>query len=301
MKKIYVLDGSGFLYRAWHAFRSMSNTQNDTVTMVYGFFRMIIKLLMEKPDNLIIVWDAHGKTVRHEKFEWYKANRPPMPDEFGQQIKQCKELAPRLGITTVEQLGYEADDIIYTIARQEGEKMRDRADHDCLIVYTGDKDIKQILEYPCVKIHDPMKDEVWTKDKFVREFEFEPRNIVDYLALLGDASDNLPGARGIGVKWASELIKKFGSIDTIYNSLDQVPERTRNLLIESKDTVINTRSLIELLEVPDFQCNIDMSYKPDIPLYKDIFIQELGFKSFEKLLDDLRKESYFTPQGGLFG
>jgi|GEM_PF-2646153 len=69
MKKIYVLDGSGFLYRAWHAFRSMSNTQNDTVTMVYGFFRMIIKLLMEKPDNLIIVWDAHGKTVRHEKFE----------------------------------------------------------------------------------------------------------------------------------------------------------------------------------------------------------------------------------------
>ncbi len=301
MKKIYVLDGSGFLYRAWHAFHMMPNAQGDDVNMVYGFFRMIIKLLMQKPDNLIIVWDAHGKTIRHEQYEAYKANRPPMPDGFWQQIRQCKELATRLWIMTLEQLGYEADDIIYTIAKSEGCNLHEKGGNDKIIVYTADKDIKQILEFPCVTIHDPMKDEERTKERFVREFGFQPPYMVDYLALIGDASDNLPGARGIGPKGASELVKQFGTIENIYNNLNDISERIRGLLIESKETVLRTRWLIALLDVPELQCDVCIDYKPDIPLYKEIFIQELNFRSFEKSLDELRKVSYFTPQGGLFG
>lgn len=295
MKKIYILDGSGFLYRARHAYPPMYDSHWNPMHMLYGFFRMVIKLFMEKPDNLIVVWDARGKTVRHEMLESYKANRPDMPDGFGEQITLCKKITSELWICSYEKSWYEADDILYTLAKQGIAH-----DGDELIVYTADKDIKQILAYPNVRIFDPMKEIARTKDKFVKEFGFQPEHMVDYLSLIGDASDNVPWARGIWPKGASDLICKFGTIENIYDNLNELSEKTRQLLIDSKDNVLQAKKLIVLLDVPDLEIDLACVYKPNIPSRKNIFIDQYHFNSFEKILDELKKELYFTPSGGLF-
>lgn len=296
MKKIYILDWSWFLYRAWHAYPSMISN-NMQVNMIYGFYRMIIKLMMEKPDNLIIVRDAKGKTVRHDAYEPYKANRPSMPDDFGQQITLCKSMANELNIPNIECQWYEADDIIYTFCKGTTHKAQDTM----YIVYTGDKDIKQILEYPDVLIRDPIKELERNKDKFIKEFGFEPQYIIDYLSLIGDASDNVPWARGIGPKWATDLICAYQTIENIYNNLNNLSEKTRTLLVDSKDNVLQAKRLITLLDI-EHMCmdDIHKEFKPDIVARKEIFINKYRFNSFEKVLDELKKQRYFTPTGGLF-
>lgn len=291
MKYTYVLDWSAFLYRAWHAYPPMSDRDGNQINMIYGFYRMLMKLLMEKPYNLIVVRDAKWKTVRHDQYESYKANRPDMPEDFGRQIRLCKLLAEQLCIPTFEIVGYEADDIIYTMAKSQ------HADSDHIVVYTWDKDIKQILDCQNVTIHDPIKDEVRTLQRFEEEFGFHPSSMVDYLSLIGDTSDNVPWARGIGPKGASDLIRQYQTIERIYDNLTLLSEKTRQLLIESKENVLQAKKLISLYHVPGLSLDTLTGYRPDIVLWKEVLVGQYQFQSFEKLLDELKKVRYYTPQG----
>lgn len=191
MKKLALIDGSGFLFRAWYAFPPMMNAQGQNQNVIYGFIRMMLKLLLEQPEYFAICWDSPIQTKRKEKYEAYKANRTKLEDEFKSQIPLVMELVSELGIPNFVAPGYEADDSIATLA------LCHQKNSDLLIqVFSSDKDLKQLLA-PNLVVIDPLKHTTTTTPDFIKEFGFDPALIVDYLALIGDAADNVKGVAGI--------------------------------------------------------------------------------------------------------
>lgn len=187
MKKLYIIDGSGFLFRAYYGLPSLTDKDGHAVHAIYGFLRMIFKVLHEKPEHFLIAWDAPHKTLRHESFAEYKGKRPELPDDFKYQIRQTKELVEEIGLNAAQIPGYEADDIIATIAHG--------CKHGCKVsILTSDKDLKVLIDDNVI-CSDPMKGTTTTKESFVQERGFQPQNFADYLALIGDASDNIPGVK----------------------------------------------------------------------------------------------------------
>ena len=225
MKTLSLVDGSGFLFRAWYAFPPMINAQGQNQNVIYGSIRMMLKLLFEQPEYFVICWDSPVKTKRKEKYEAYKANRTKLEDEFKAQIPLVMELVSELGIPTVTAPGYEADDSIGTLASFH------QKNPDLLVqVFSSDKDLKQLLA-PNLIVTDPLKHITTKIPDFEKEFGFAPMSIVDYLALIGDAADNVKGVAGIGPKKASDLIKKYGTIEQIYTHLDEIQGEIKEKLI----------------------------------------------------------------------
>lgn len=191
MKTFFLIDGFAFVYRAYYAFPEMRNAEGMNVNAVYGFIRMMLKRFAKHPDYFVIARDSPGKTFRHEAFEDYKANRKKMEDDFKLQIPLLRQIIEDLGIPSLAIPGYEADDILASYIQTY------KSDPELsLYLYTGDKDLKQVLQ-DNVFVVDPVKDTPYQKKDFVREFGFDPIYIVDYLALLGDAADNIKGVAGI--------------------------------------------------------------------------------------------------------
>ncbi|UFX83504.1 5'-3' exonuclease [Candidatus Absconditicoccus praedator] len=293
MKKFYILDGSGYIFRAYYALPELANSQGQPRGAVYGFFRMILKLFQDQPDNFVIAWDAKGKTKRHDMFEEYKANRPSMPDEFKQQISIIKDSVKYLGIPFLEKAGYEADDIIKTLVDQYGYGENE------ITIISGDKDLKQLLGKN-IYFFDPMKQEVQSKDNFVNDMGFSPENMQDYLALLGDSSDNIPGVRGIGKKTAQKLISEYGTLEEIYENLNIIGGSLQTKLEESRELAFSSRELVELMTVDGMMDNFDLKLKPDFDKMKNLLVKEHGFKSMEKVVDELKKKYFGGKQESLF-
>jgi DNA polymerase-1 len=214
--KFFVIDGSGFLYRAYYAFPPLTDKDGHNVNVVYGFFRMLFKVFQEKPDYLVITRDSPVKTLRHEVYAEYKANRKKMDDDFKHQIPLTKAIVQEVGIPNITVDTYEADDIIATLVKTYKNTL------DLVIdIYSSDKDLKQLLDVNVFEV-DPMKGITVDTKFFLQEFMFEPIYILDYLALVGDSADNIKGVPGIGPKQASELIKQYKTIDNIYAHIDEV-------------------------------------------------------------------------------
>ena len=187
MKNLYIIDGSGFLFRAYYGLPALTDKDGHAVHAIYGFLRMVFKVLHEKPAYFLIARDAPHKTLRHESFAEYKGKRPELPDDFKYQIRQTKELVNEIGLNAAEIPGYEADDIIATIAHS--------CKHGCKVsILTSDKDLKVLIDENVI-CSDPMKGINTTRESFIQERGFEPQNFADYLALIGDASDNIPGVK----------------------------------------------------------------------------------------------------------
>ena len=200
-KTIYLVDGSSYIHRAYHAIRNLANSKGFPTNASFGFTKMVLKLLADKePEYLAIVFDAKGPTFRHEIYADYKANRPPMPDDMSAQIPVIKSIVKNLNIKMIERQGYEADDIIGTLARVcEGKGFH-------VVMVTGDKDFRQLIT-PNVLMWDTMKDTV-TKHASLKEISgFEPEKFIDVMGLSGDAIDNIPGVPGVGEKTAVDLIR----------------------------------------------------------------------------------------------
>lgn len=285
MKKLYIIDGSGYLFRAYFALPEMEWPENMNVNAIFGFTKMMLKLLEEKPDYFVIAWDAPHKTLRHEMFEEYKANRPSIPDDFRQQIWKTKQLIKDIGIPTLELPGYEADDIIASVA-QVAEK--DEMIHT--FVFSSDKDLKQMLS-DSLTFKDPMKWIETNPRDFVNEYWFEPKLIVDYLAIVWDASDNIPGVRGIGKKWAETLIKTYWDLDNIYANIDKISGSTKQKLIDSKDIAYHSKKLIQLIDVPWInEASLD-NYVVDLKywLMEKELIEYYNFSSMKKIIAELKK------------
>ncbi len=296
MKQHYIIDGYFFLYRARHGYSSMRKEEGDSLNVIYWFFRMLLTILAEKPHQLIVARDSSGKIIREELLESYKANRATMPDDFRDQVRACKLICEELWFINIAVPGYEADDIMYTIVKNS------TRDHQIqYTIYSADKDLKQVLQFDNIEIVDPIKEIRRTKSLFTTEFWFPPEQIVDYLSLIGDASDNVPWAKWIGPKWASDLICKRWTIENIYNNIDNLTEKQQSLLLESRENVEKAKKLILLYDVPDCIYDCWLEFKPDIVKRKEIFVSRYNFASFTKTLDELKKMWYFMQDGGLFG
>jgi len=227
-RPLYLIDGSSYLYRAFFAIRSPMTTSSGMHTKaVFGITSMLLKILREKdPEYVAMVWDAPGPTFRHDLYDLYKANRPPMPEEMSSQIPWVRKVVAALGFPQLELQGYEADDIIAALAR----KCRDRE----VIVVSGDKDLLQLLNGN-IRIWDPMKDVIIDGTAFREQYGIEPEQWRDVLALAGDTSDNIPGIPGVGVKTALKLIRKYGSIKELLKNIDAIKGKLRERLEENRD------------------------------------------------------------------
>ncbi|HDZ89604.1 MAG: DNA polymerase I [Deltaproteobacteria bacterium] len=238
---VYLVDGSSYIYRAYHAIRGLSNSRGFPTNAVFGFTKMILKLLDEKdPAYLAIVFDSRGPTFRHRLYKDYKANRPPMPEEMAVQIPVLKDVVRGMGIRMFELAGFEADDIIGTWARiceERGMKV---------VMVTGDKDFRQIVS-PQVSMWDTMKDKVIDYRSLKQAYRFEPPKFIDVMGLSGDQSDNIPGVPGVGEKTAVGLIQDFGSFENLYERIDEIKrKKLRENLETHRDMAYLSRELVTI-------------------------------------------------------
>jgi DNA polymerase I len=240
-KTIYLVDGSSYIYRAYHAIRGLSNSQGLPTNAIFGFTRMLIKLLEDrKPIYLIMLFDYKGPTFRHKIYEKYKANRLAMPDDLCIQIPYIKEVTQGLNLPSLELEGYEADDLIGTLATKA-----EKAGFSVIVV-TGDKDFMQLVTEN-IQIWDPMKDKAITMDIIRKSLGLEPSQMIDVMGLSGDTSDNIPGVPGIGTKTAVSLIQTYGNLDHLYENVDNLTrKKQKENLIKFKDQAYMSRKLVKI-------------------------------------------------------
>ncbi len=240
-KTLYLIDGTAYIHRAYHAIRSLSNSRGLPTNAVFGFARMLIKLMNDRrPEHAVILFDAKGPTFRHEMYEEYKANRPPMAEDMAAQIPYIKEVVDGFRLAVMEMPGFEADDLIGTLAEKaEG------AGYDTVIV-TGDKDFIQLVSER-ISIWDPMKDKVIDPSTVKKEYGLSPEQMIDVMGLAGDTADNIPGVPGVGMKTAVQLIGEFGSMESLYEHLDRLKsEKQREKLAAARDQAFMSRDLVAI-------------------------------------------------------
>jgi len=218
--RLFLIDGSSYIYRAFFAIPHLSNSKGFPTNAIYGFTNMLLKVVREQePEYLAIAFDAPGPTFRHEVFGEYKANRPAMPENLRPQIPFIKEIVSALQIPALEIEGYEADDLIGSLAKKlESEGMN-------TVIVSGDKDLMQLIT-PQVVMYDPMKDKTFEIPEVKERFGVPPDKVVEVMGLCGDTSDNIPGVPGIGEKTAARLIEQFGSIEELLKNLEKVKSPT---------------------------------------------------------------------------
>jgi DNA polymerase-1 len=234
----YLIDGSAYIHRAYHAIQGLLSSQGLPTNAVFGFTRMLIKLMQERrPDHAAIFFDARGPTFRHQLYADYKANRPAMPEDMAVQIPYIKQIAAAYRLPVVEMAGYEADDLIGTLCRSL------ESQGWSVVMVTGDKDFFQLVS-PQASLWDPMKDVTTDLDRLRATMGVEPQQVADVMGLSGDAADNIPGVPGIGPKTALELIRTFGSLEGLYAKLDSLPRRKQQESLQKfKDQAFLSRRL----------------------------------------------------------
>ncbi|MFV1950436.1 MAG: DNA polymerase I [Nitrospinota bacterium] len=291
-KRLYLIDGSSYIYRAFFAIRQyLSNSKGLPTNAIYGFAVMLLKILREQgPDYLAIVFDAKGKTFREEEYAGYKAHRPSMPDDLVPQIPYIHELVKAFNIPVLQIEGYEADDIIGTIA-----KRAEKEGYQVTIV-SGDKDLMQLIS-PNVKMLDTLKNRLFGEKEVIEKFGVEPKRVVEVMALAGDTSDNIPGVPGIGPKTATALIKRFEDVETLLYNAEKVDSaRIKEKLLRYKDQARLSRKLCTLVTDMDIDINIDDLKKKGIKQAEVIkLFKELEFASFLKELtpqEDVSDKDY---------
>ncbi len=283
----YLVDGSAFVHRAYHAIRGLSNSKGLPTNAVFGFTRMLLKLIQDRsPEFAAIFFDAKGPTFRHRIFKDYKANRPPMPEDLALQIPYIKRVVEGFKLSAVERPGYEADDLIGTVSRSAQEAGFD------VVMVTGDKDFMQLVTEKAV-LWDPMKDKGTDLKGLTAEYGIKPAQLADVFGLSGDSTDNIPGIPGIGPKRALELIRRFETLESLYANLEAVtqPKLKKNLL-EYRDQAFLSRSLAVIdTRVPvDFDPEHFRLKGPDPILLSDLF-KELEFRQLSDAFREPRDSS----------
>ncbi len=276
--QLYLIDGTAYVYRAFHAVRGLTNSKGMPTNAVFGFTRMLIKLIQERaPRHVAMFFDAKGPTFRHAMYAEYKANRPPMPEELVVQLPYIKKVTSGFNIPVVEMQGYEADDLIGTYARKA------EAEGYEVIMVTGDKDFVQLVTGNAV-VWDPMKDKIIDKAFVAAEFDLQPPQIIDMMGLSGDAADNVPGVPGVGPKTALKLIQQFGSMDALYEQIETLgSKKQRENLLANKAQAFLSRQLVTIdTQAPvAFDPQAWQVEPPDETVLTELF-QELEFRALQQ-------------------
>lgn len=288
-KKFFIIDGSAFLYRAYYALKPLHTSDGLPVQAMYGFCRMIKKLIDDHQMKfLVLVWDMPGTTKRHEIFPQYKATRQAPPSDLFMQKELIIEFANLVGIAQIGINGFEADDVMFSLAKKA------KSDGFDVVIISSDKDIGQIISDKIIQ-YDPVKHEYIDQNAFKERYGFEPSRLPMFYALLGDASDNIPGAHGIGKKTATTLVCQFESLDILYKNISLLSTKIQKLLTESKDNVYLSYQLFLLSDVSiEYDSNIYV-FNYDQYHNAQSFFKRFGFKS---LLDksDQHNNAVFMDQ-----
>ncbi len=272
---LILVDGSSYLFRAFHALPPLTNSKGQPTGAVYGVINMLNKLVEEyKPEHIAVVFDAKGKTFRNDMYEDYKANRPPMPDDLRSQIEPLYELVEALGYPMIIVPGVEADDVIGTYARQATEQKIDT------LISTGDKDLAQLVNEHVTLIN-TMNNVVLDEAGVMEKFEVPPAAIIDYLALMGDTSDNIPGVPKVGPKTAAKWLKQYQTLDNLVAHADEIKGKVGESLRE------NLQQLPLSRELTTIKCDVELDHaiselamrSPQLEKLKQIYT-EMEFKTW---------------------
>lgn len=224
MKKLILIDSNALVHRAFHALPLLTNGKGEPTNAVYGFSSVLIKIINElKPDYMVATFDLAAPTFRHIEYDQYKATRVKAPDELYEQIPKTKEVLNAFGIPVLEKEGFEADDIIGTIAKKYTDQEID------ILIMTGDLDTLQLIDdnIRVYTLRKGLSDTIIYGEKEVQErYGLKVSQMIDYKALRGDPSDNIPGVKGIGEKGACALLQEFGTLDNIYKNLDKIKSKS---------------------------------------------------------------------------
>ncbi len=278
---LYLIDGSSYIFRAFYGIRQfLSNSKGLPTNALYGFTTMLSKVVRdEQPDYLAVVFDSKAKTFRHEMYSDYKANRDTPPEELAEQFPYFEPLVEAFNIVSLRQDGFEADDIIGTLA-----KMGEQAKMAVTIV-SGDKDMMQLIS-PHVHMLDTMKDKRFEKAEVIDKFGVPPEKVIEVMGLMGDSSDHIPGVKGVGPKTATELIQKYGSIEKLYKNIEDIDkQKLKDKLETDKENALLSRQLVTIDTEMKLDCKVEdlKMREPDTDKLRSMFT-ELGFKS---LLENL--------------
>ncbi len=280
-ERLFLIDSSAYFYRAFFALPRLTTSTGFPTNAIYGFTTMLQKLLNDHaPEFIAAVFDCPEPTFRHEAYADYKANREEMPDNLSVQIPHMKEVTAAFGIAAVEKPGFEADDVIGTLARQAA---RDGSD---VVIVSGDKDLLQLVG-PHVTVLDTMKDRVFDRAAVEKKYGLGPEKLIDMFGLVGDAVDNVPGVPGVGPKTAARLLERFGSIDAVYENLESITQKKlKESLAEHRDQALLSRQLVTI----DCSVGLECSWKsfkampPDQEALRRFF-REYEFTRLLKTLD----------------
>ncbi len=291
-KTIYVLDGSSYLYRAhFSTHREFTSSSGLPTRAIYVLTNMMLKILREKePEYLLVAWDAKGPTFRHELYDQYKANRPPMPDDLSLQVPYVRKIVEALGIPQLEIEGYEADDIMAAVARKFGNRKGIK-----VILITGDKDMRQLVSENVI-LWDPMKDKTTDLETFKQEYGIEPFQYSDVQALSGDTSDNIPGVPGVGPKTALKLIQEYGSIENLVKNLDGFKKgKLKERLKEHKDKLPLWKKLASLDD--GIPVDLDLEQMRRRNMDKERLLRLFKELDFESLVPMVSEDKVLTADG----
>jgi DNA polymerase-1 len=275
MKKFFIIDGNAYIHRAYHALPPLSTSNNQQVNAVYGFIRLLLKIKSSfAPDYIAVCFDYPSKTFRHEMFKEYKANRKPLDEALISQMPLAREAVEALNIYKVEIQGYEADDLIATIAKHNKESSVQT------VVVTGDKDILQLTEDESVLIWNDSKDIMYDSAKVEEKYGVKPKQLLDIFAMTGDMSDNVPGIKGIGEKTALKLLKEYGTLENILQKADSIKGNVGKLLQQGKDNAELSKKLIELDDNVPLDYELNNFENKNLDIKKTVsFFEKYEFKS----------------------
>jgi DNA polymerase-1 len=277
---LYLIDGNSYVYRAFFAIKGLTNSKGFPTNAIFGFTNMLLKIIREKePEGLAVLFDSPVPTERHRLFEEYKAHRPEIPSDLARQLPHVRRMISAFNIRIFEVPGYEADDLIGTIAKKAA------AGGNSVFIVTADKDMLQLVDGN-IKVYDPMKERILDAEYVRERFGVGPERVTEFMALTGDPVDNIPGIKGVGEKTAKELLSSFGSLEELFAHPERIGrERLRRMVEENRKAVylslqlasIDTGAPVEL-EMEDFKMR-----PPDWLSLLTLF-REFEFTSFMKLL-----------------
>ena len=303
-KKLIIIDSNSVLHRAFHALPPLINKKGEQTGAIYGFLLTFFKAIKElKPYFIAACFDTPGPTFRHKKFKAYKANRPKMPEELAKQFFKIKEVLKAFNVSIFEKQGFEGDDLIATINKLAGKKQI----YPNLEIYilSGDSDIFQLISNN-TKVYTLQKGIkktiIYDRKEILSRFEIKPSQVVDFKALCGDPSDNIPGVTGIGKKTAVKLLSKFGNLENIYKEIEKKSQKTKNLnqrlqelLLKYKEQAFFSKYLASVRDnVPiDFKLETLQWENFDRKKVFEIF-KDYGFHSLIKRLSEIDSQKEFA-------
>lgn len=285
MSKLVLIDGNAILHRAYHALPPLTTKRGEPINAVYGLISMLLRVIQDlKPTHLAVCFDESEPTFRHKEFAPYQAQRPAMADELSGQFEKAKKVIEAFGIPIYSKAGFEADDVIGTLAKEATEDV---------VIVTGDRDILQLVGGR-VKVYLPIvglsSAKLMGEDEVKEKLGIVPKQVADYKALVGDPSDNYPGVAGIGPKTAISLLEKYKNLNGIYAHLEEISPSVREKLIKEKDEAKLSLRLATIVRDVPVKLDIEASGKWDVDSQTVLnLFSRFGFKTLTERVKKVGK------------